>query len=90
MSRIIGWRTLKGMKKQHYAKLTYNGDACFHCIESTSNTMAVSGCSTNAIEKADLLINKALPKCKKCLNEEKRIEEIESYNTQSSGREARR
>jgi len=44
----------------------------------------------NAIEKADLLINKALPKCKKCLKEEKRIEEIESYNTQSSGREARR
>ena len=73
MSRVIRWRTLKGMKKQHLARYTYNGDIIFHCMAYTKNPISTSGYSANVIDEKFLIKNKDLPKCKKCLKEEKRI-----------------
>jgi len=75
-SRIIGWRFLKGMRKQHLVFYTYDGDAMIHCMGTTPNLIATLGWSVNKIEKSDLLINDQLPKCKKCLREEERIKRI--------------
>ncbi len=75
-SRIIGWRTLKGMKKQHYFRYGYNGDSYMHCRTSRPDQLAVSGRSTNLIELNLLIKDDLLPKCKRCENEEQRINRI--------------
>jgi len=77
MGSIIGWRTLKGMKKQHLAKYSYNGDVCIFCRESTPNNMSVSGRSYNDFDISLLIINEALPKCKICNKEKDRIDFID-------------
>jgi hypothetical protein len=80
MKRVIGWRLLKGMKKQHLAFYTYDGDARLHCLTSHPDQIAVDGRSINTIKKSYLLTNHCLPKCKKCIKEEKRVKGIESQN----------
>ena len=65
------------MKKQHFTFYTFDGDARFHCVGERPNPVAVSGRSVNIIEKSDLLENTLLPKCKKCLKEEERVDRIE-------------
>ena len=78
MSRIrcIGWKTLKGMKKQHYFKFTYNGDSAMHCRAETSNSMSISGRMPISIEIGRLITNNTLPKCKKCKKESERVQRI--------------
>ena len=76
---FIGWRTLKGMKKQHYFRYGYNGDSYMHCRASTQNPLSVSGTSTILIELNLLIKDNSLPKCKKCEKEERRIKNINSY-----------
>lgn len=77
MSRLIGWRTLKSMKKQHLTLCAYTEDGIFYCIGRSKSDTKLTGWVVNIIKKADLLINKELPKCKKCLKEEVRITNLE-------------
>jgi len=80
MSRIIGWRILKGMKKQHYFRYGCNGDSYMHCRASTPNPLAVDGTSMNLIELNLLIKDSSLPKCKKCEKEEQRIKRIMNFS----------
>lgn len=74
--RIIGWGILPGMKKRHYFKVTYNGDAAMHCRYSTPSSLATSGHRTVTIDRSRILPNAILPKCKKCEKEAVRIDRI--------------
>jgi hypothetical protein len=75
---IIGWRSFPKGKKRHLFKWG-NGHPYQHCYGSTPNDMHVEGRSTIEVNVENLLMNVSLPKCKKCLKEEKRLKRIGAF-----------
>jgi hypothetical protein len=81
---FIGWKAVKGMSMQHFARFCDDGGVTIHCKQTTKDESTVSGFSFNNFQASFLLDNPLLPKCKKC---QKEMDRIERLTAQKEGRD---